>query len=615
MSDDETTTGAAAAASSSPSTPASSQATVSRPPLPQVKPPPPLNLADCSAKTWKLWKQNWLNFAIVSKISSQHAQYQKALFLCTIGQSALKIFNAFQYSEGEDPNNVETIISKFEEYFTGEINETYERFKFNQRNQEDGEAFDAYLTALRNLAETCNFCTCPAMGDSLLRDRIVLGIKNEEARKRLLQQRKLDLKKCIDICRTSESATAHLQAIGGKHNEVHQVNPGTNDSRETGDTGSSSERKNIQPRKLKCKFCLQSHVLKKELCPAWGKRCNVCRKMNHWKGSEFCAMKKKVRSVNQSPDCSDSDSDVASVKTLSAFVNGVASARDKPIHCEMLIRSKPVSLQVDCGATVSIIPKSHIGDSWLEPSNITLEMWNKARVMALGTCKLLLENPKTSQKYMVKFVVVEEELTPLLSRKAPEKMNLITVNYDKFESVSGVVEDKPDILQDFPDVFSDSIGTLPGSVQLTLKPDTEPVLRPPKRLPIELRDQTKQELDRLVLKGVLAPVDEPTEWVNQMAVATKKDGSLRICIDPRSLNLALKREHYQLPVLEDILPDLARAKVFSKVDLSHGYWHCVLEEDSSALTTFSTPFGRCRWTRLPFGLSVSSEIFQKRLCS
>ena len=77
---------------------------------------------------------------------------RKALFLCTIGQSALEIFNAFQYSEGEDPNNVETIISKFEEYFTGEIKETYGRFKFNQRNQEDGEAFDAYLTALRDLS-------------------------------------------------------------------------------------------------------------------------------------------------------------------------------------------------------------------------------------------------------------------------------------------------------------------------------------------------------------------------------------------------------------------------------------------------------------------------------
>ena len=49
---------------------------------------------------------------------------------------------------------------------------------------------------------------------------------------------------------------------------------------------------------------------------------------------------------------------MASVKTLSAFVNGVASAKDKPIRCEMLIRSKPVTLQVNCGTTVSIIPKS-----------------------------------------------------------------------------------------------------------------------------------------------------------------------------------------------------------------------------------------------------------------
>ena len=98
-----------------------------------------------------------------------------------------------------------------------------------------------------------------------------------------------------------------------------------------------------------------------------------------------------------------------------------------------------------------------------------------------------------------------------------------------------------------------------------------------------------------------------------MAIAIKKNGSLRICIDPRTHNLALKREHYQLPVLDDILSDLAKAKVFSKVDLSHGYWHCTLEEESSLLTTFSTPFGRYRWTRLPFGPSVSLEIFQKRL--
>ena len=210
---------------------------------------------------------------------------------------------------------------------------------------------------------------------------------------------------------------------------------------------------------------------------------------------------------------------------------------------------------------------------------------------------------------MVKFAIVDKQLTPLLSRKAAEKMNLITVNYDQFEHVNGVV-DSTDILDEFPGIFNGDIGTLPGSVRRTLNSD---LLRPPKRLPIELKDPVKLELDMLDNAGVLTPVDEPTDWVNQMAIATKKNGSQRICIDPRSLNLALEREHYQLPVLDDILPDLAKAKIFSKVDLSHGYWHCTLEEDSSMLTIFSTPFGSYRWTRLSFGLSVSSEIFQKRL--
>ena len=101
-----------------------------------------------------------------------------------------------------------------------DVNETYEHFKFNQRSQEAGESLDAYLTGLRRLAETCNFCTFPNMSDSLLRDDIVLRIRNEDARKRLLKERKIDLKKFIDICRTSGRATAQLQGIGGKLEEI-----------------------------------------------------------------------------------------------------------------------------------------------------------------------------------------------------------------------------------------------------------------------------------------------------------------------------------------------------------------------------------------------------------
>jgi len=79
------------------------------------------------------------------------------------------------------------------------------------------------------------------------------------------------------------------------------------------------------------------------------------------------------------------------------------------------------------------------------------------------------------------------------------------------------------------------------------------------------------------------------------------------------LNVALKRKHYRLPVLDDILPELRKAQVFSKLDVKHAFWHVKLDDESSKLTTMITPHGRYRWNRLPFGLKVSSESFQKRL--
>ena len=130
---------------------------------------------------------------------------------------------------------------------------------------------------------------------------------------------------------------------------------------------------------------------------------------------------------------------------------------------------------------------------------------------------------------------------------------------------------------------------------------------------MSVRENFKEELKRLESIKVIAPVDQPTEWVSQIVVAVKKSGELRVCIDPKPLNAALKREHYQIPVVDDLLPDQTDAGVFTKVDLASAFCHLELDEESSLLTTFATPYRRYRWLRLPFDLSVSSEIFQKHL--
>lgn len=98
------------------------------------------------------------------------------------------------------------------------------------------------------------------------------------------------------------------------------------------------------------------------------------------------------------------------------------------------------------------------------------------------------------------------------------------------------------------------------------------------------------------MQGVVERVDGPTDWVNSMVVVKKMDGNLRICIDPKDLNKALKREHYQMPTIEEITVRMAGARYFSMLDARSGYWQIPLDEESLKLTTFNTPFGRFRFT-------------------
>ena len=86
-----------------------------------------------------------------------------------------------------------------------------------------------------------------------------------------------------------------------------------------------------------------------------------------------------------------------------------------------------------------------------------------------------------------------------------------------------------------------------------------------------------------------------------------------MCIDPKDLNRVLRRSHYPTPTIDEILPELSRAKVFSTVGAKNGFWHVELDNDSSRLTTFNSPFGRFRWLRLALGPCTAPEEFQRRL--
>ena len=169
---------------------------------PGLKPPQPLKKNRKLAANWKRFKRNWDNSSIVARLDQFEEGFKTAMFLLVVGEDGLEIYDGMDFSPETDCEMLKKVVKKFEEFCIGETNETYERFIFNRRNQEENESVDQYVTALRKLPHTCNFCSC--LHDSLIRDRLVLGIRDESIRKKLLQEKKLNLSHAIDIGRRGQ---------------------------------------------------------------------------------------------------------------------------------------------------------------------------------------------------------------------------------------------------------------------------------------------------------------------------------------------------------------------------------------------------------------------------
>lgn len=126
------------------------------------------------------------------------------------------------------------------------------------------------------------------------------------------------------------------------------------------------------------------------------------------------------------------------------------------------------------------------------------------------------------------------------------------------------------ILQQFADLFT-GFGVLPHTYQIQLKADAQPVVHAARRVPAPLREQLRKELDRRTALGVIHKVEEPTDWVNSMVCVKKKNGEIRVCMDPKDLNENIKREHYQIPKREEITSEMAGAMYFPSLMCLRGF--------------------------------------------
>ena len=213
------------------------------------------------------------------------------------------------------------------------------------------------------------------------------------------------------------------------------------------------------------------------------------------------------------------------------------------------------------------------------------------RIKPVGKCELPCW--VHGEKYQVCFQVVDGNYVPLLGRETSEKMELVQrINAVKYNS----------ILDEIPEVFQ-GLGCLPGKYHININPSVPPVVHPPRRAPHSKREPLKKELARMAEAGILekVPLNQPADWVSSLVCVDTPNGSIRVFLDPKVPNVAIKREHYPLPLVNDITANCAGATRFSTLD-AKTFYQIQLDEESSKLLTFNTPYARYRYMRMPTGI-------------
>ena len=475
-----------------------------------------------------------------------------------------------------------------------------ERYRFHRRDQAAGESIGDYVAELRRLTAHCQFEATTDYLEEALRDRFVCGLKNESTRKRLLTETGLTFSKALEIAKSLETAAKDAQQLKG--------------SEQTGTVHNVASR---SPRKEACYRCGRTNhrasdcKFKEAVCHNCGKRGHLKRRCkqpqrgdrrgNGWR-------RERTKWVDREQN-SEEDPD----ENLGVYV--VEKLANRPIQVELQLDGKPVTMEVDTGAAVSLISewtlKQVLPKAAIHNTTVVLRTYTSERIPVRGELQVMVQYG--NQKKRLTLYVTKGEGPCIMGREWLKSIRLDwrTIGLATMDATQTRLHT---LLETYKEVFRDELGTMNSvKAELKLKENVTPRFHRPRPVPFALKGAVEQELARLEEKGILKKVSH-SSWAAPVVPVPKKDGKVRICGDYKvTVNPHLDVDQHPLPRPEELFATLANGKAFTKIDLSQAYQQMQLEESSAQYLTINTHTGLYQYTRLPFGVASAPAIFQRAM--
>lgn len=533
---------------------------------------------------WRKWMRSFEVMTRASRIKDEDWKFD--LLLHYAGPGVQHLFETLPELPGIEkrgpitngdqyvPNmtHYEEAVAKLNSFFLPKENTTYERHLLRQMKQKAGENIDMFTIRLRIQADRCGF------GSNLeenIKDQIIQNCQSAGLRRDLLKRGDAALSEILKVAKIFETVAQQEKSftnISDQKLPMAEVNK--IDLKPSYGNRKWSNESNRQ----ECNRCgYTGHMANDEKCPAKGKTCNKCGNRDHF--ARKCRKRQSSRQFNnndnvhrakvskfsktENESAPKSEYTVKQVIADEEYVFNV-TAGDDSSEVQGEIGGITLTMVIDSGSKYNLLSESTWKELKLKGVAVSnqRETTNKvfkaygghelpqlgvfAAEIAIGKCRKLAD-----------FYVICGVGKVLIGRDTAIEMDILKINIAVNE-----IDTKAEghHLEKIKNVV----------VDIPIKADAKPVIQPYRRIPVALEKAVDDKIDELLSQGVIEKVNEPSKWVSPVVVVPKGN-DVRICLDMRRANEAVERENHPLPTIEDFLPHLGKAKVFSRLDVKNAF--------------------------------------------